>query len=87
MQGLGPVSRETELIDLVDQAISRAAYLLDMADIPDGSDDDFYMLVHEERYHCGVCTVNTVMGAVWPALYAYIQHVRCPGFGPFPFDP
>jgi hypothetical protein len=87
LQGGGPVSREEELVELMNDQIARAAYLLNMEDVPADADEDFWSIVHEERYHCGVCTVNTVLETIWPAFYAYIKHVRCPGFGPLPFDP
>ncbi len=55
----------------IDKSIRDAEAIMDMRDVGDLEEGD-YESIYEDRYHCGVCAVRTVMEATWPAIEAYI---------------
>lgn len=71
--------KETQLLDVIDEKIERAAVLLECNDV-DLSDEQEAELemerLYEMRHHCGTCTVRTVMEEVWPAVQEYIDWLR-----------
>jgi hypothetical protein len=56
----------------VNAAVLEAGRLLDLEDV-DLDDEDARNNAYVERHHCGVCTVNTVMEVVFPAINDYIN--------------
>lgn len=71
---------EDQYLERIDEAIKRAAKVMDLEDFdigPDGelSDEDMADL-YEERHHCGTCEVRTVIGIVWPAVEEYITALK-----------
>lgn len=67
---------EQAYIEAIDQAIINAGRILDGYDLPDDTDDDDLSSIMEERAHCGVCAVRTVMEEVWPKVEAYIDYLK-----------
>lgn len=66
---------EAEALDNIRDAIQRACELMDLADVLD-ADDDTRDEVYQDRHHCGVCQVNTVLEEVWPHVEAWVKAVR-----------
>lgn len=61
-------------LEAIDKAIDRAGSLMDLMDVDCESDD--YEVVADERHHCGICMVRTVMEEVWPAVEDYINYLK-----------
>jgi hypothetical protein len=74
------VTSEDQFIAAVNDAVEHAAYLLELGDVPDDAEEGFRDMIWADRYHCGVCTANTVMDVVWDPIARYIDHVRCRRF-------
>ena len=66
--------RERELLEAVDNAIIRAGEKMELADLPEGTDDDEVDSVYESRFHCGKCIVTAVMEEVWGDLSTLIDY-------------
>lgn len=58
----------------VDDAIREAERIMDLEDI-DTDDEDAHWQALDERHHCGVCIVRTVMETVHPAYEQLIEHL------------
>jgi hypothetical protein len=67
---------ELDFEENIDKCFLEAAKVLDMADLPDGIDDEELEFISEARFHCGTCTVRTVMEVVWPAIEEYIDWLK-----------
>lgn len=70
---------EDEYLEKIDEAIQQAAKVMDLEDvgITDGElTDEEHFDIYEERHHCGVCEVRTVMEVVWPAVEEYIEALK-----------
>lgn len=70
---------EDDYLLKIDKAIQEAAKVLDLEDIgvDDGQlTDEEHFDLYEERHHCGVCEVRTVMEVVWPAVEEYIDALK-----------
>ena len=59
-------------LESIDEAIVRAASVLDM----EGIDDDKVNDTYEDIYHCGTCTVRAVMEIVYPSIEEYIEYLK-----------
>lgn len=57
--------------EAMDAAIKDAEALMNMTDVADSPEED-YESAYEERYHCNICVVRSVMETVWPSVEAYI---------------
>lgn len=66
------VEQQQEFVTAFRDACGRAAELLALEDV-DSEDEEEYDTISNERNHCEVCQVRTVMEAVWPGLKAYIN--------------
>lgn len=75
----------------IDAAIAEAERVMDLADITEASLDipegatpedvemaleEAHMRAYEDRFHCGTCTVRTVLETVWPSIEAYIEYLK-----------
>lgn len=63
---------QTDFVNAVTQACGKAAELLALEDV-DSSDEEEYDTIYNDRNHCEVCQVRTVMETVWPSMKAYIN--------------
>jgi len=57
--------------EAIDAAIKDAEGLMNMTDVADGPEEE-YESAYEERFHCNICVVRSVMETVWPSIEAYI---------------
>lgn len=67
---------EDAYIEAIDEAIKKAAILLDGSDLPDDIDDEEMTDILEDRHHCGTCQVRTVMEEIWPKVENYIDFIK-----------
>lgn len=72
---------EALLLRNIDEAVKRAADVLDGKELP-FLDDEEAETAWAEMHHCGTCTVRTVMDVVWPALVEYQNFLREQADGP-----
>lgn len=61
-----------EFIDAIDESIRKAGEVMALEDVND-ADEEQHDTIYDERHHCGVCQVRTVMETVWPSMKAYIN--------------
>lgn len=66
---------EEDHLQAIDEAIVRAAQVMDLEDVAE-LDDERLSDIYEERHHCGVCIVRTVMETVWPSMEEYIESIK-----------
>lgn len=59
-----------QYLEKIDAAFIQAGKIMDLDDLDPESEE--YESEWENRYHCGVCVVRTVMESVWPAVEEYI---------------
>jgi hypothetical protein len=71
-------SIQEKYILAIDDKIRDAGKIMGMEDLSDeeSEDDGVYDTVYEERFHCGVCTVRTVMEVVWPSVDDYMNYLE-----------
>lgn len=69
------MTTEEDHLEAIDQAIVKAAQVMELADVVDIGDEELSDL-YEERHHCGTCEVRTVMEVVWPAIENYIESIK-----------
>lgn len=67
---------ESYFEEKIDKSFQNAAEMLEMMDLPEDTSDEDLELIGESRFHCGTCTVRTVMEAVWPAVEEYIEWLK-----------
>lgn len=68
---------EEEMYKDIDDAIIRAERLLSMIDAPDPEEDEEgYMAVEEQLFHCSTCTVREVMEVIWPSVQVLIDSLK-----------
>lgn len=69
---------QEKFIYAIDDRVVEAGKILDMADLTEEESEnpDTYDSVYEERFHCGVCTVRTVMETVWPSVDEYLDYLE-----------
>jgi hypothetical protein len=63
---------QDEYLKKIDAAIIEAGKIMDLDDL-DPDKEDEYESEWENRYHCGVCVVRTVMEAIWPSVEEYVE--------------
>jgi hypothetical protein len=59
---------ELKYLTAVDEAIKRAAVVMELGDIEEDESSDDFDSIYEERFHCGTCMVRTVLDEIWPDL-------------------
>jgi hypothetical protein len=59
---------ELKYLNAVDEAIKRAAVIMELGDIEEDESSDDFDSIYEERFHCGTCIVRTVLDEIWPDL-------------------
>lgn len=71
MKGEDPRMTQDEYYKNIDEAIARAGKIMDLEDL-DPENEEEYETQWEARFHCGVCTVRSVLDEVWPSIEKYI---------------
>ena len=61
-----------DLLSNIDLAVIAAARVLDLEDVIEEDVEEVY----DEIYHCGTCTVRSVMELVYPSIEAYMDYLE-----------
>ena len=61
-----------DLLSNIDLAIVTAARVLDLEDVIQEDIEEVY----EGIYHCGTCTVRSVMEVIYPSIEAYMDYLE-----------
>lgn len=71
-------SIQEKFVLAIDERIKEAGRIMDLGDLTDEEADnqEIQDTVYEERFHCGVCIVRTVMETVWPSIEEYIDYLE-----------
>lgn len=59
---------ELNYLNAVDEAIKRAAVVMELGDIDEDDSSEDFDSIYEDRFHCGTCIVRTVLDEIWPDL-------------------
>lgn len=71
-------SIQEKFVLAIDERIKEAGRIMDLGDLTDEEADnqEIQDTVYEERFHCGVCVVRTVMETVWPSIEEYLDYLE-----------
>lgn len=69
-------NKEKFFLEVIDLKIADAAKIMDLWDLDEDADAEEGELLWEQRHHCGVCQVRTVMEEVWPSIESYIDWLK-----------